>query len=262
MSAQKQITGLQKQNDGMYSSILAKGLTFDRFIINDNISEDDHLQILKDENAKLKELINNNKPPPQVKEPKAQVSQVSQVAKPKSKSKESDENSDQEDYTEPVKKFECITNMEDLKRAFFNNDYEQFNKAVRTEKFPLYIANYKYSSDNDGKPEFAARNLVGGFVRNLEDFRKYLMVCFRCIKVSNDSEPSKYEYISYWIINTNDNLKDVIGTVYEDFEFIKVDNPDLNNPDLNNPDVDKFLELIKRSDENTESSLLVEKYLH
>jgi len=250
MSTQKQIIGLQKQNDGIYSSLLAKGVCVDRQIIDPNTSEDDHLQMLKDENAKLKELANQHKPPPQVKEQKVQVAQV---VKPKeSKSKEADDNSDEEDFSEPVKKFECITNMEDLKRAFFNGEYETFNTAVKTTSFPLYSANYKYSSDNDGKAEFAAKNLVGGFVRNLEDFRKYLMVCFRCKLVSAEAEPSRYEYKSYWIVNTNEPLINVIGSVYEDFDFVKIESTS----------IDDFLEIIKRTDEDSSSSALVEKYLH
>lgn len=255
MSTQKQIIGLQKQNEGIHLSLLAKGLCFDRQNIDPNTSEDDHLQLLKDENAKLKELANQHKPPPQVKEQKVQVAkvQVAQVAKPKeSKSKEADDNSDEEDFSEPVKKFECITNMEDLKRAFFNGEYETFNTAVKTSGFPLYSADYKYSSDNDGKAEFAAKNLVGGFVRNLEDFRKYLMVCFRCIKVSTDSEPTRYEYKSYWIVNTNEPLINVIGSVYEDFDFVKIESTGM----------DHFLQMIKRLDEDSLLSPLVEKYLH
>ena len=74
VSLQKQIVSLQKQNDGIYSSLVNKGIEFNRVEIpTDNlisISEEEHLRLLKNENSKLKELANQHKPPPQVKEPK------------------------------------------------------------------------------------------------------------------------------------------------------------------------------------------------
>ena len=112
----------------------------------------------------------------------------------------------------------------------------------------LYFANYKYSSDKDGAPDFVAKNLIGGFVRNLEDYKKYLMVCFRCYQICT----SKYKYKSLWIVNTTEPLNNVIGSFYEDFDFVKVDEIEIDN----------FLETIKRSNESNDSNLLIEKYLH
>jgi hypothetical protein len=253
MSTQKQISILQKQNDNIYSSLSAKGIHSDREINPSYLLEDELLKFLQDENTKLKDIAKQHRPPPQVKEPKTLIDLNATIIETKSKEvkqqKETDfDSADEENYTEPVKKFECIINMEDLKRAFFNGEYEQFNSIVKNAKLSLYFANYKYSSDKDGAPDFVAKNLIGGFVRNLEDYKKYLMVSFRCYQICT----SKYEYKSLWIVNTTEPLNNVIGSFYEDFDFVKV----------NEIEIDNFLETIKRSNESNESNLLIEKYLH
>ena len=48
-----------------------------------------------------------------------------------------------------------------------------------------------------------------------------IIICFRCILV--DHEPNKYRYTSYWIVNTSDDLKIVLGTIYNDYDFIVVE---------------------------------------
>jgi len=154
MSTQKQISILQKQNDNIYSSLSTKGIKFDREIFSSNLSEDELLKFLQDENTKLKDTAKQHKPPPQVKEPKSLVDLNTMIAEKKSKEvkqKETDiDSADEENYTEPIKKFECIINMEYLKRAFFNGEYEQFNSIVKSTNLSLYFANYKYSSYKDG----------------------------------------------------------------------------------------------------------------
>jgi hypothetical protein len=252
MSTQKQISILQNQNDNIYSSLSTKGIKFDKEIFSSNLSEDELLKFLQDENTKLKDTAKQHKPPPQVKEPKSLVDLNTTIIEKKSKEvkqKETDiDSADEENYTEPIKKFECIINMENLKREFFNGEYEQFNSIVKSTNLSLYFANYKYSSDKDGAPDFVAKNLIGGFVRNLEDYKKYLMVCFRCYQICT----SKYKYKSLWIVNTTEPLNNVIGSFYEDFDFVKVDEIEIDN----------FLETIKRSNESNDSNLLIEKYLH
>ena len=254
MSTQKQISILQKQNDNIYSSLSTKKIHFDKEIISSNLLDDELLKFLQDENIKLKDTAKQHKLP-QIKEPKSLVDLNTTIIETKSKEvksqKETNVNSDEENYAEPVEKFECIINMEDLKRAFFNGDYEVFNSIVRKTNFLLYFANYKYSSDKDGAAEFIAKNLITGFIRNLEDYKKYLMVCFRCNlnttpKLANNNE---YEYKSLWIVNTTVPLKNIIGSFYDDFDFVKV----------NEIDIENFLETIKKS---KESNLLIEKYLH
>jgi len=158
----------------------------------------------------------------------------------------------EETYEEPKINIPTITNMEDIKRAFFSNEYEQFTELIKQHNFTFYTAIYKYSSDNDGKPEFVAKNLVGGFIRNLEDFSKYFMICFRCYKVEDN-----YYYPSFWIVNTKkeeDNvnqIQKVIGDLYNDFTFTAVNQYEINN----------FLKNIEKKI-NTDNELIAEKYLH
>ena len=147
---------------------------------------------------------------------------------------------------EPKITIKTICNLDEIKRAFFSNDYDNAFELLKKYKFAYYRASYKYASDNNNKPDFIAKNLVGGFVRNLEDFSKYFLVCFRCYKNEN-----AFDYPSLWIVNidTGNTIQDVIGTLYDDFEFV------------NDENIDEFLnELRKKSD--TDENLLVEKYLH
>lgn len=225
MSDSKIIIGLQKQNDGIYSSLMNKGIPFVRAFIHNDISEEEHIKMLKEENTRLKEISNANKPPPQPKEEK-KTSQLKKESKTKILNEEVEENEynkdnceDDEIFKEPIKKFDTITNMEDLKRAFFNGDMDTFVSQVNTHPFKFYKSSYKYDSDKDGAPIFSAKNLLGGFVRGFEDCRKYFMICFRCWK--NQYE-TKYKYESLWIVNTNSPIKDIIGSMEEDFVFEEI----------------------------------------
>lgn len=73
-----------------------------------------------------------------------------------------------------------VCDLEEIKRAFFSKEYDTAFGLLKEQNLKFYKASYKYTSDNDNKPDFIAKNLVGGFVRNLEDFSKYFLVCFRC----------------------------------------------------------------------------------
>lgn len=106
--------------------------------------------------------------------------------------------------------------MEDMKRAFFGGDYGVFEEQLKLHPFKLYKVNYKYNSDKDGVPEFSAKNLLKGFVRNFDDHRKYFMICFRCWKSQDKNE---YKYDSLWIVNTNEPIQNIVGKVCDDFEF-------------------------------------------
>ena len=135
-----------------------------------------------------------------------------------------------------------------MKRAFFgceNNDYTQFNELVNAYNFKLYIVNYKYSSDKNGAPTFSAKNLVGGFIRNFDDLRKYFMICFRCFS-HNDGT---YTYPSYWIVNSNEPLQNIIGSLYDDFEFTECH------------DKEVFYKYIYKMNPK-EENLITERYVH
>ena len=229
MSTSKAIQSIQKQNDAIYSSLISKNIQFDRTIIPDEIDESEHFKLLGEENLRLKEVVKANKPVQpvqsvqsiqsiQVKEEKKKTEQPKQDVKPKEKKSEEDE--EDETYEEPVKKFDTITNMEDMKRAFFGGEYGIFEEHLRAHPFKLYKVGYKYNSDKDGVPDFSAKNLLKGFVRNFDDFRKYFMICFRCWKAQGTIQ---YKYDSYWIVNSNEPIQNIIGSTWEDFEFEPVD---------------------------------------
>ena len=187
----KQIASLKKQNEGMETSFQTKGIKFTKVSIED-VDPETELLLLQNYNKYLKEISAANRPPPQVKEEKPKVAEV----KPK----------DDEDDDEPIKEvkpvFSTITNMEDIKRAFFSKDYDTAYQLIRQHPFKFYKANYKYAEDNAGRPAFVAKNLLRGFVQSLDDYRKYLLVGFRCISIVEN----RYSYPSYWIVNSNDCL--------------------------------------------------------
>lgn len=252
MSSNKIIQGLQKQNDSIYASLVAKNIQFERVQIPDGLVDEEHLKLLSEENSKLKEIVKVNKPPQELKENKSK--QVSENKPKESKPKEkNDEEDDIETYDEPVKKFDTITNMEDMKRAFFGGDYMMFEEQLKSFPFKLYKVAYKYNSDKDGAPEFSAKNLLKGFVRNFDDYRKYFMICFRCWKSQNSNE---YKYDSVWIVNTNEPISNIIGSTSEDFEFEET------------TDIDMFISEIKKLPETDETiwingfTCIGESYVH
>lgn len=242
MSLSHKINSIGKQNESIYNGLKAKGIEVERDIIPEGSDEETTWSILTAENNKLKELAKQTKPAPQPKEPK--VAQPVQTPKPTPK-KEEDDEIDEDEVEPPKPKFDCITNMEDIKRAFFNKDYDIAKTMILAQPFKFYEVNYKYNSDKDGAPDFVARNLLKGFVRNFDDYRKYFMICFRCHKVG-----SNYEYKSKWIVNTNEQVSIVIGTLYDDFEFTDISS-----------EIEDFVKSMEKLDENTEG-LIGEAYVH
>ena len=235
------IQNLQKQNDAIYSSLVSKNVLFTRHVITD---ETKILEILTEENKELKELSKNNRPLQQVIEKKPTVPVVE---KKEPIPKELDDE-DEESFEDSKKSYTIIHNMEDIKRAFFNKEYESFEELVKQHEFIYYKVSYKYSSDNDNKPDYIARNLLKGFGRALDDYRKYLIVCFRC----KEYESKKYEYNSLWIVNTKDDLKTIIGSFYDDFDF------QLQTFDVEN----NFLEEFRKKDMDVELNIIGETYIH
>jgi hypothetical protein len=180
MSTESKIQMFVKQNDSIYASLVARNIEFARIDISSLDTADEKLNALVDENNKLKEVVKNNKCAPAPKEPKPVVVAVAQPKK-ESKSKEKKDDDDEDEVFEEVKpKFNTITNMEDIKRALCNKEYENFETLVQAHPFKYYNVQYKYASDKDGAPEFVAKNLVRGFVRSLDDYRKYIFVGFPC----------------------------------------------------------------------------------
>lgn len=232
----KQIASLKKQNEGMETSFQTKGIQFTKLSL-DSMDPETELLLLKDYNNYLKGISAANRPPPQVKE-----------EKPKEQPKPAED--DEDDVPKEVKPvFSTITNMEDIKRAFFSKDYDAAYELIKQHPFKFYKANYKYADDNTGRPAFVAKNLLRGFVQSLDDYRKYLMVGFRCISI----EEQKYNYPSYWIVNSNDDLKTILGSIYDDFVFIPVVEEDR---------IVRMYRKMQKNEDETDEALVGEAYLH
>jgi hypothetical protein len=240
----KQILNLKKQNEGMEIAFKNKNIEFTKLII-DNSDPETEINQLKDYNNYLKCISLANRPP--VEAPKQK--QEAPPPKKKEKTEEDDEEDDLPKEVKPV--YSTITNMEDIKRCFFNKEYESFHTLVRQHPFKFYMANYKYSSDNTGRPSYVAKNLLRGFVQGLDDYRKYFLVCFRCI-LSN-KETSEYSYPSYWIVNSNDDLKTILGSLYDDYEFIIVNEEDA---------ICKLLKEMEKNEDEKDDTLIGEVYVH
>jgi hypothetical protein len=249
---EKQITNLKKQNDGMEISFKNKGIEFTKLSI-DNMAPETELMLLKDYNDYLKGISKNNRPPTQQKEVK--VSKPEQP--PTSKNANKNDSDDEDELTKEEKiTFPTICNMEDFKRAFFSKEYDTFMSLIQQQqttnnKLKFYKANYKWADDNTGKPDFAARNLLRGFVQGLDPYRKYLMVCFRCILVDTDTK--KYRYPSYWIVNTDVDMKTLLGSLYDDYDFITVEESE---------SINKMLSRMRKNEDENDSALVGETYLH
>jgi hypothetical protein len=242
------IQNLQKQNDAIYSSLVSKNVQFTRYIISESSDETKILEILTEENKELKELSKNNRPVQQVVEKKPAIPVVEKKEPIPKEPKDDDED---ESFEDSKKSYTVIHNMEDIKRAFFNKEYELFEELIKQHEFIYYKVSYKYSSDNDRKPDYVAKNLLNGFGRTLDDYRKYLLVCFRC----KEYEPAKYEYNSLWIVNTKDDLKTIIGSFYYDFDF------QLQTFDVENS-ITNFLEEFRKKKIGGETNIIGEMYIH
>lgn len=246
MSAEeKQIANLKKQNEGMETSFKNREIHFTKLSL-DSMDPEAQLLLLKDYNNYLKGIAAANKPAAPVKEEKPKV-----VEKVK-------EDDDEEELVKEVKPvFSTITNMEDIKRAFFSKDYDTAYQLIRQHPFKFYKANYKYADDNAGRPDFVAKNLLRGFVENLDDYRKYLMVGFRCISNIEKSDPHysypRYSYPSYWIVNSNDDLKTILGSIYDYFEFIPV---------VEEERIVRMYRNMQKNEDETDEALIGEVYLH
>jgi len=239
----KQIAILKKQNEGMETAFKNKNIEFNKLSI-DNVDPETELNLLKDYNNYLKGISAANRPPPQEKP-------VKEVKETKPKDNEDEDDDEHCKEVKPV--YSTITNMEDIKRAFFCKEYETFQNLVREQPFKYYKGNYKYAEDNTGRPAFVAKNLLRGFVQNLDDYRKYLMVGFRCVSHPDIDNVTHYRYPSYWIVNSNDDLKTILGSLYDDFDFIPVTEPDR---------IVRMLRRMEKNEDETDEALVGEVYVH
>jgi len=241
----KQIYNLKKQNEGMETAFKNKNIEFTK-LSTDNIDPEIELNLLKNYNEYLKGISKNNRPPPQEKH----VKQEQQI--PLKKKEEDQEDNVDDDVPKDLKPvYSTITNMEDIKRAFFNKDYETFNSVIKEHPFKYYNVNYRYASDYTGRPDYVAKNLLRGFVQGLDDYRKYFIVCFRCILTNK--ETNEYIYPSYWIVNSNDDIKTILGSLYDDYEFNLVEKEN---------EIVTLLNKMEKNENEEDDTLIGEIYLH
>lgn len=243
----KQIANLQKQNEGMENSFKNKGIQYNKLSIN-AMDQETELSMLKEYNNYLKGISAANRPVQEKPKPKANPI-PEQPKQPKTNNDEDDD-----DIPKEVKpSFSTIANMEDIKRSFFSNEYETFHTLVKEHPFKYYKANFRYAEDYNGRPSFMAKNLLRGFVQNLDDYRKYLMVCFRCISMNDENDVVHYKYPSYWIVNSNDDLKTILGSLYDDYEFISIENHE---------QIERMLKRMEKNTNENDENLIGEAYLH
>jgi hypothetical protein len=236
----KQFVSLLSQTNSIKSSLLARCIVF-------NDSETDlstyDLEQLTKYNIYLKQVVKDNKP--------AHVKKEKEPVQPKQVKKDDLEDEDELTKEEKIT-FATVCNMEDAKRSFFSNEFDEFVSHIGKEKeLKFYKANYKWANDNTGRPDFASRNLLRGFVQNLDAYRKYLLVCFRCILVNKETK--EYRYPSYWIVNTDVDLKTLLGSIYDDFDFIQVSEDDR---------VHSLLTKMRKHEDEIDDAFVGEMYLH
>jgi hypothetical protein len=243
----KQISNILKQNQSIHSSLVSRKITDlpELISLTESMSLDEQLKLLIDENNKLKEIVKLNKPIEEVKVKEDKPKEV----KPKVKEVKDDDSD--EDAKEVQPKFSTITNMEDIKRAFFSADYELFKNLLLEHQFKMYTGEYLYASDKDGAPDYSARNLVKGMIRSFDDYRKYFMICFRCFQNQDDLSKMTYTYPSLWIVNSTDSINSIIGSVVEDYKLTEVLSENILD----------FLKLLEKLNEET-PGLIAESYVH
>lgn len=119
-----------------------------------------------------------------------------------------------ENYEDVKKTFPTFGNLEGAKRALTNSDFEKFKEEIKAKPYNFYRGSYKYNRDNDNKPAFIATNLLTGFVKNMEDWKKFFFCGFRCVY---SSDTGIYEYPSIWIANCADSdAKQMLDIYFED----------------------------------------------
>lgn len=115
-----------------------------------------------------------------------------------------------------------IGNLEPVKRAFSNKEYQQFQELLEQQSPPFrYLAGtYRGAEEFEGRPDFILHNRNKGFLQSdpLEKNRAYLFVAFSCFR-----KEGKLVFQSYWIVNTEDPLEQLLEDELDSFELNEVD---------------------------------------
>ena len=128
------------------------------------------------------------------------------------------EKQDEEDMKETKIVYDKLTDLNDLKRSFFNPDnpdFKPFFEVINEQQFHFYKGIYKYSDDMKGKFDYMARNFNKSFIKRFEDMSDYLFVCFKCKSIV----PGEYIYESYWLFNSIGKFEQDIITQNDDIQF-------------------------------------------
>lgn len=159
----------------------------------------------------------------------AQQEAQKQAAQMQKSQNQNDADDDENAYVDVKPKYEVITSLETIKRAFFNptnEDYVSmpFASQITEHPFVFYKGIYKYSDDMNNKPEYIARNFNKSFVKRMEEYGKYVFAMFTCTKVETpDSMDTQYKYESYMLINSVGAFEDFIIKDNDDVLFEKID---------------------------------------
>jgi len=241
----KQLTSLQKQNDGIYKSLTARNIEFKRLIVTDKMEVSEIIMILKDENTQLKTIAKLHKPSKQKKKRKAGAVKTGAV-KPDAVKPDAVKSAIPVDEVIAYKPITSNREMEVIKRVFFNESIEDFTNLCSNYTFQYYHLRYRFASDNDMKPKYIAGNLVGGLVKQLEEFKQFLFGVARCEVSLHPGNGTTYLYDFYTILNTQHNIQDVLGSLLDDYLIEEIELKTIGE------------QFPKRIDE----MVIAEKYLH
>ena len=122
--------------------------------------------------------------------------------------------------------------------------FDQSKSEVVTHNYKLYKAKYREDITFDRNKEYIHKNLNSGFVNVFEEFKDYIYVCFRLAVNPLDG---KCLYSSWWIVNSELEIQDLIKEDSGLFEFTKVEECN----------VDSFLIEFRK---NESSEIIDEKY--
>lgn len=158
----------------------------------------------------------------------AQQEAQKQAAQMQKSQNQNDADDDENAYVDVKPKYETITSLETIKRAFFNptnEDYVSmpFASQITEHPFVFYKGVYKYSDDMNNKPEYIARNFNKSFVKRMEEYGKYVFAMFTCAKVPDSSTNIQYKYESYMLVNSIGAFEDFMIKDNDDVLFEKID---------------------------------------
>lgn len=154
----------------------------------------------------------------------------------------------EETFEEQKPKIPITVSMEPLKNKFFGKLYDEFKEDLKSGNYKFFIGDYKFASDQSGRPSFVVKNFTTGFIQQIDDLRKYLLVKLQCIEVME----KEYQFKSIWISNCKIPFNELVGDKYEDFDWTEIEMTDSEG----------FDKLCESMIEEDESNVVITSYLH